>query len=171
MAIDVPVGRVVTRRRFGASWRRRRIVFAAGTGPVSDLAGLGRLQQGEAKFPIGGAQLLSLCRKLRNSAFGRIDNHRRARAGVLPGYEQLVVGAADVEFGPALRALVLPGECRAHLIQFGSLRLGEELLVRVLGGRCKGVSDSSVQIPCRSGSPHGVFSAEAISAVAEAAGA
>ena len=27
-----------------------------------------------------------------------------------------------------------------------------------LGERCKGVSDSSVQMPCRSGSPHGVFS-------------
>jgi hypothetical protein len=28
------------------------------------------LQQGEAKFPIGGAQLLSLCRQLRNPASG-----------------------------------------------------------------------------------------------------
>src|ERR1700680_2502623 len=30
-----------------------------------------------------------------------------------------------------------------------------------LGERCRGVSDSSVQMPCRSGSPQGVFSAGA----------
>src|SRR5262249_28911052 len=37
-----------------------------------------------------------------------------------------------------------------------------------LDGRCKGVSNSSVQMPCRSGSPHGVFSA---GVVAEPSGA
>src|ERR1700730_16796639 len=82
--------------------RGRRIVFAAGTGPVSGLASLGRSYQVEAECPLGGRQLLSLWRQLRNPAIGRIDNHRCARAGVLPGHEQLVVGPADVELGTAL---------------------------------------------------------------------
>jgi hypothetical protein len=39
-----------------------------------------------------------------------------------------------------------------------------------LAGRCKGVSNSSVQMPCKSGSPQGDFSAAAAGAVPEAAG-
>jgi hypothetical protein len=39
------------------------------------------------------------------------------------------------------------------------LRLGEKFLVRILGGALQGVSNSSVQMPSRSGSPQGVFCA------------
>jgi hypothetical protein len=42
-------------------------LLVTGTGPVSGLASLGRLQQGEAKFPFGGGQPLSLCRQLAES--------------------------------------------------------------------------------------------------------
>src|SRR5262249_31127923 len=54
--------------------------------------------------------------------------------GMLPGYEQVVVGAGDVELGPALLAIVLAEDCRPLCIQFGALRLGEEFLVRIFGG-------------------------------------
>jgi len=64
------------------------------------------LQKGETKFPIGGCNLLSLWRQRRKPAIGRIDNQRRARAGALLGGEHRVVGAGDVELGPALHALV-----------------------------------------------------------------
>src|SRR6266853_74578 len=57
MAIDRY--RVVAGRALRESRRGRRIVFAAGTAPVLDPASLGRLQQGEAKFPLGGGNLLS----------------------------------------------------------------------------------------------------------------
>src|SRR5262249_714245 len=91
----------------------RWIVFATSAVLVVVLTALGRLQWGEAKLPCGSGQLLSFCRHLRNAAIGRIDNHRSARAGVLPWYEQLVVGPADVELGPALRTLVLALQSRA----------------------------------------------------------
>jgi hypothetical protein len=53
------------------------------------------LDQSEAKFPLGGGHFLSLRCLWRNSAIGRIDNHRGTHAGVLAGHEQLVVGAAN----------------------------------------------------------------------------
>jgi hypothetical protein len=49
----------------------------------------------------------------------------------------------DVGLGPALPALVPVDQRRPLFIQFGALRLGEKLLVRI---RCKGVSNSSVQM-------------------------
>ena len=49
------------------------------------------------------------------------------------GSEQLIIGRGDIELGPALQALVLAAEARAHFVQFPALRLGEEFLVRVLG--------------------------------------
>src|SRR5947208_1679577 len=125
---------VVARGKLCAPRRGRRIVLAAGTVPVLVLASLGRLQQGETKSPFGGGELLSLCRHLWNPAIGRIDNHRRARAGVLPGYEQLVIGAADVELGPALRTPVFASQRRPLSIQLGPLRRGKKFLVRKSGG-------------------------------------
>jgi hypothetical protein len=92
------------------------------------------LQEGETKFPICGGQLLGFCRQLWNTAIRRIDNHRRARAGVLPWHEHLVVGPADVDLGPTLRTLVFAGQPRPLYIQFDALRSGKKFLVRVLGG-------------------------------------
>src|ERR1700730_11575953 len=61
-----PAGhRVVARRKLRASRRGRRIIFSAGAGPQFVLAGGGCLQQGEAKFPIGGGRLLSHSRPRR----------------------------------------------------------------------------------------------------------
>jgi hypothetical protein len=92
------------------------------------------LQQGKTIFPFGGKDFLGLCRQLRNAAVGRIDNHRRAHAGVLPGHEQLIVGAADVGLGPTLCTLVFAGQPRPPYIQFDTLRRGKKFLVRILGG-------------------------------------
>src|SRR5438094_6803399 len=66
MAIDRY--RVVAGSALREARRGCRIVFAAGTAAVGDLASLGRLQQSEAEFPIGGSHLLGLCRQLRNPA-------------------------------------------------------------------------------------------------------
>src|SRR5262249_8371254 len=129
---------VVAGSAFRKSRRGCRIVFAAGTAPVFDLASLGRLQQGKSKFSLGGGDLLSLRRKLRNPAIGRIHNPGRAHASVLPRYEKVVVGAGHVELGPALPALVLATQRSPLCIQFGSLRLGEKFLVRILGGALQG---------------------------------
>ena len=79
---------VVAGSRLRASRRGHRIVFAAAAGRRLVPAGLGRLHQGEAKFPLGGGRLLGLRRQRRNPAIGRIDDPRRAQPGVLPGYEQ-----------------------------------------------------------------------------------
>jgi hypothetical protein len=57
---------------------------------------------------------------------------------VLPRYENVVVGTGDVKLGPAFRTLVLAGQRRPLRIQFGSLRFGEEFLVRILGGTLQG---------------------------------
>ena len=82
VAIDVAQGsREVAWRRFRASRRRGRIVLSPGTGWIFDLASLGRLQQGEAKFSVNYVGLLSLRRQRRNPAIGRINDARRARAG------------------------------------------------------------------------------------------
>ena len=59
---------------------------------------------------------------------------------MLAGHEQLIVGAANVEFGPALRTLVFAGERRAHRIQFGSLLGGKIFLVRKSGSAWKMLS-------------------------------
>ena len=106
---------VVARRRFRKSRRGRRIVFAAAARRLLVLAGLGRLQQGETKFPLGGGDLLRLRRQRRNPAIGRIDDQRRARAGALDGHEHVVVGAGDVALGPALRTLVAAEQRRSLL--------------------------------------------------------
>ena len=137
MAIDARG--VVARRKFRASRRGRRIVFAAAARRLLVLARLGRLQQGETKFPIGGGNLLSLRRQRRNPAIGRIDNQRRARAGVLHGHEHRVVGAGDVDArSRAPHALSRPSSADRCSIQFCPLRLGEKFLVRILGGALQG---------------------------------
>src|SRR5258708_2881634 len=136
MAIDRY--RVVAGGALRKSRRGRRIVFAAGTAAVLDPAGLGRSQQGEAKFPIGDGDLLSLRRQLRNPAIGRIHNPGGAHAGMLPGYEKVVVGAGDVELGPALPAVVLSPQRRPLCVQFGSLRLGGKFLGRIPWGGLEG---------------------------------
>src|SRR5260370_36215252 len=94
----------VARGELSAPGRRRRIVFTAGTVAVLEFARVRRLDQSEAKLPLGGGYSLSLCRHWRNSAIGRIDNHRGAQAGMLAGHEQLIVGAANVGFRHALRS-------------------------------------------------------------------
>jgi hypothetical protein len=107
---------------------------------------------------------------LRNAAIGRIDNHRRAHAGVLPGHEQLVVGAADVGLGPRSARWSLPASparCTSNSARCAAVK---NSWVAYLAGRCSGVSVSSVQIPWRSGSPQGVLSVEA-AALAVASGA
>ena len=82
---------VVAGRKFRESRRGRRIVFAAVARHRLVLAGLGRLQQGETKFPLGGGDLLSLRRQRRNPAIGRIDDQRRARAGALHGMQTVAL--------------------------------------------------------------------------------
>jgi hypothetical protein len=73
----------------------------------------------------------SSARKNARSAVGRIDDHRRAQAGVLDGEERRVVGAADVERGSALLTRVVAVVGRALPVQFLPLRFGEEFLVAV----------------------------------------
>jgi hypothetical protein len=85
------------------------------------------------EFPLGSGNLLSLCGRRRQAAIGRIDDPRRARAGALERREQRVVGASDIRFGPALRALVSADQPRSHSIHLGSLCLGKEFLVREPG--------------------------------------
>src|SRR5438105_6326453 len=97
---------VVARRKFRESRRLRRIVFASVTCRFLVFARLGRLQEGNTKFPFGGGNLLSLWRQRRKPAIGRLDNPRCARAGALQGREYLVVGAGDVGLGTALRTPV-----------------------------------------------------------------
>src|ERR1700730_16681511 len=83
MAIDRH--RVVAGSPFPEFRRRRRIVLPTAAGRRLVLAGIGRQQQGETKFPLGGGHLLSLRRQRRNPAVGWIDDQRRARAGALEG--------------------------------------------------------------------------------------
>ena len=160
MAIDARG--VVARRKFRESRRGRRIVLAAAAGRLLVLARFGRLQQGETKFPFGGGNLLSLRRQRRNPAIGRIDNQRRARAGALHGHEHLVVGAGDVEprsrAPHACRGRAAPIAARSNSARCASVK---NSWFAYLAERCRGVSVSSVQMPCRSGSPQGVFSAGA----------
>src|ERR1700722_18298215 len=95
VAIHAPGG--VARSDFRASRRWRRIVFTAGAPRQHFLAGIGRLQKGETKIPIGASGLLRLGRQRRNPAIGRIDNSRRTRPGALRGEERRgVVGAVDL---------------------------------------------------------------------------
>ena len=99
--------RVVARRKLGESRRGRRIVLAAGAGRLLVLAGLGRLQQCETKFAIGGGGLL------RPPASSPECGHwadrrsamcaRRCASAVM---NDVVVGAGDVELGAALGAPV-----------------------------------------------------------------
>src|ERR1700693_245578 len=51
--IAIDVREIIARRSFRASRRGRRIVFPARAGRRPVLARLGRLQQGEMKFPLG----------------------------------------------------------------------------------------------------------------------
>jgi hypothetical protein len=96
------------------------------------------LQQGQTKFAFGGDDFLSLWRELRNPAIAWIDDPGRAHAAVLPGDEEVVAGAGDVELGPALLAIVLAAQRRALGIQFGSLRVGEKFLACIFGGALQG---------------------------------
>ena len=163
---------VVTRRRFGTSRRARRIVFPSAAGGLLVLAGLGRLQHRETKLPLGAGPLLGLRRQRRNPAVGRIDDQRRARAGALEGHEHIVIGARNVALGAALGAPLAAEHFRSQPIQFGALCRGEKFLVRVPGGSLQRRGVSSVQIPCRSGSPQAVFGdGAAAGVVPEAAGA
>jgi hypothetical protein len=92
------------------------------------------LQQGEAKFPIGRGKLLSLRRQGRKPAIGRIDDQRRARAGVLYRQKCRVVSAADIGSAPALLTRIAAVQCTALFVQLVALRLGEIFLVRIVGG-------------------------------------
>src|SRR5262249_59201836 len=84
--IDAPkINGVVGRRMSRAPRGGGGIVFPAATHQPLVLACLGRLQQGEVKFAIGGSRLLSLRRQRWNPAIGWIDNQRRARPSVLRG--------------------------------------------------------------------------------------
>ena len=74
--------------------------------------------------------------------------------------EQAVIGAGYIEFRAALYTLVAAQQRGTFPIQFFPLCRSEKLLV-CFGGRCSGVSVSSVQMPCRSGSPHCVVNAAA----------
>src|SRR5262249_22542149 len=99
---------VVAGRKVCASRRRRRIILPAATARRLALACLGRLQQGETEFPVGGNDLLRLRRQSRNPAIGRVYNQRRPRADVLIGEEyRVVVRTGDVELGPTLRGPLL----------------------------------------------------------------
>jgi hypothetical protein len=119
-------------------------------------AGLRRLQQGETKLPLGASKLLSLRRQRRHPAIGRIDDQGRARAGPLEGHEHIVIGARDVALGPALR-LSRPSTSDRALSNAARSASVKNSWFAYLAGRCKGVVVSSVQIPCRSGSPQVVF--------------
>ncbi len=141
---------VVARRRLRESRRGHRIVLASGTYRLLVLAGVCRLQQGEAIFPIGSSSLLGRRCERRNPAIGRIDNQRCARAGVLYGQKRRVVGTADVNRGPAILTGVAAEMCSSLLVQFLPLRRGEKFLVRIPGGalqrRIKFVSPNSLQV-------------------------
>ena len=151
--------RVVARRLLGKSRRARRIVGPAVAGRLLVLAGLGRLQQGEPKRPVGGDDLLGLRGERRQPAVGRIDDQRRARAGVLEGDEYVVVGAGDVALGAALRAPLAAEHFGPHPSSSARSASVKNSWSAYLAGRCSGVAVSSVQMPWRSGSPQGVFSA------------
>jgi hypothetical protein len=76
--------------------------------------------------------------------------------------DRRVVGAADVLFAPTLAAALVgfsTNSGRSQLIQFGSLLIRKKLSVRISGRALQGISASLVQIPCKSGSPHGVLGA------------
>jgi hypothetical protein len=78
------------------------------------------LQQGEAKFPIGGGCLLSLWRQRRNPSIGRINNQRRAWPGWIHGQAH-----RDVSVAPRSPPF---HNRRALFVQFGSLCVGEKFL-------------------------------------------
>src|SRR6266849_1816249 len=129
---------VVTGRKFRKTRRGRRIILATVTRRLLIFTRLGRLQQGNAKFPFHSGNLLSRRRQRRKPAIWRIDNPRRARAGAPHGRERRVVGAGHVGLGPALRTPV-PAEKGGSLsVQFGALGVGEKLLGSIPGGALEG---------------------------------
>jgi hypothetical protein len=144
------VAGVVARRRFREPRRGRWIILASGTDRRLALARVRRLQQSEAKFAIG--RLCALRRRglRRNPAVGRIDDQRRMHADVLDGQEHRVVGAADVERGPALLPRVAAEMRGALLVDLFPLLGGVEFLVRVPGGALQGriefVGPDSLQV-------------------------
>jgi hypothetical protein len=81
---------------------------------------------------------------------GRIDNQRRAGAGVLYSQERGVIGAAHIDRGAALLPRIAAVKRSSLLVQFFPLRLGEEFLVRkpggALQGRIKFVGPNSLKI-------------------------
>ena len=169
MAIDA-LG-VVARRQFGAiaarasdrSCRRRRPRDLFLQVSVA-------LQQGETKCPLGGSDLLRFRASVGGSRPLGGSTISDVRAPVrFERDEQRVVGAGDIALGPALRPFVALPSTSDRWPRSSSARcaVGEKLLVCVSAGRCNGVSVSSVQMPCRSGSPQGVFS-DAAGAVPEA---
>src|SRR5262249_48442968 len=131
--MTVHARRIVAWRELCEPRRGCRIIFATGTGPISGLARLGRPYQVETKGAFGGRKLLSLCRHLWNPAIGRINNHRCACTAALAGYEQLIVRATNIQFGPALRTLILTIQCRPLRIQCGPLLRGKKFLIRISG--------------------------------------
>jgi len=80
------------------------------------------------------AAALGFRRLRRQAAIGRIDDHRRARAGVLDGQERRVVGAADIDRAATLLTRVAAVMGGALSVQLLPLRLGEEFLVSKAGG-------------------------------------
>src|SRR5215471_5149687 len=112
MAVDAC--RVVARGKLVTPRRGRRIVLAAGTSGLFELAGLRRLHEGKTQLAIGGGDLGGLRRHRRNAAVGRIDDRRRALAGALHGAELVVVGTGDVQLTATLAALVASTALRAY---------------------------------------------------------
>src|SRR5215831_19084533 len=79
--VTVEAPRDVTGRRFRAASRRLGIVFAARTGRLLVLAGLGGLQHRETPFAVGPGDFLGFRSERRNPAVRRVHDQGRARAG------------------------------------------------------------------------------------------
>jgi hypothetical protein len=120
-------------RRFGKPRRRRRIVRAAGAHRLLVLAGVGRLQQGEEKFPVGRGGALGVWRLRRQAAIGWINNYRRARAGALDSQERCVLHDAVIKRARSLLTRVVAIVGCALSVQYLPLRFVEEFLVGVPG--------------------------------------
>src|SRR5262249_47807746 len=129
---------VVAGRKLRELRHGRRIVLAAAAGRRLVSAGIGRLQQRDTKFPLGGGNLLRLRGQRRHSAIGRINDPRGAGAGALERHALRIGGAGDTGRSPVLRAPArfasVDEHRRSRFIQFSALGGGEKLLGSILGG-------------------------------------
>src|SRR5262245_35757550 len=106
----LPSRRVIAGRRLVPTWRRLRIVFDDRASALLVLAGLRRLQQSEAEFPLRGGGFPYLRRQRWNPTIGGIDDQRGARADMLDRQEFRIVGPGHV----ALRATFRPPVAGEH---------------------------------------------------------